>query len=281
MNRMIFSGISASTINLEKSVGSRKATQATDAPGKPEKSLITSKVTTSFPDSPCTPIFYVSFSRPTDFSRLNSALTLCILVLVSGCSLMPNNEDDYTKSRANPTLEEPPEISLPTPNAAYKIPKSAAPKVESPQSAESGSSSEKIELRRDGSLRWLDVPIASNEVWQMVVAFWKDQDVKLAESDAKLAMLETEWIESKAGIPTEGLKGLLKKAVGSDSDLALRDKYRLRIRTENNASQIYLTHRGAVLTHAKGDTPHWEMRQPEPEREAEMLRRLQLFLSHQ
>ncbi len=223
------------------------------------------------------------------FSSVSKAglLAMVFLLLTNGCSLMPNNEDDYKKSRANPTLEEPPEISLPTPNAAYKIPKSSAPKIEKSSStgssklAEGGSSSGKIELKRDGSLRWLDVPIAANKVWPMVVEFWINQDVKLAESDAKLAMLETEWVESKAGIPTEGLKDLFKKAVGSDSDLALRDKYRLRIRTENDASQIYLTHRGAVLTHAKGDAPHWEMRQPEPEREAEMLRRLQLFLSHQ
>jgi hypothetical protein len=56
-------------INLETSVGSQKSTQALDAPGKPEKALITNKVTSSFSDSPCTPITYTSFSRPTKVSR--------------------------------------------------------------------------------------------------------------------------------------------------------------------------------------------------------------------
>ena len=44
--------------------------KSVDAPGKSEKALITSKVTMSFSDSPCTPMAYVSFSRPTDFSRM-------------------------------------------------------------------------------------------------------------------------------------------------------------------------------------------------------------------
>ena len=58
-------------LNLESSAGSRKSTQALGAPGKTEKALITSKVATRFSVSPCTPISYVSFPRPTEDSRLN------------------------------------------------------------------------------------------------------------------------------------------------------------------------------------------------------------------
>ena len=213
-------------------------------------------------------------------------ISIISLLLVSGCSLLPSStEGDYEKSRANPKLEEPPEISLPTPSAAYQIPKASAPKISKPEKSkqersETDPSDAKVELNRDGSLRWLTVPMAADKLWPLVLEFWKEADVKLAESDDKLGMLETEWVESKAGIPTEGLKDLLKKAVGSDSDLALRDRYRVRVRAKGDTALVFLTHRGAVLTHAGGDTPHWEMRQPEPEREAEMLRRLQLFLSH-
>ena len=57
-------------LNLKTAVGSPKSTQALGAPGKSEKPLITNKVTTSFSDSPCTPIAYASFSRPTAVSRL-------------------------------------------------------------------------------------------------------------------------------------------------------------------------------------------------------------------
>jgi hypothetical protein len=54
-------------LKSHKSVGSRKAAQSIGVPGKPEKTLITSKVTTSFSDPPFTPMAYTSFSRPTDF----------------------------------------------------------------------------------------------------------------------------------------------------------------------------------------------------------------------
>jgi len=40
--------------------------QPLGAPGKPEKHLITNKVTTVFSDSPYTPMAYASFSRSTD-----------------------------------------------------------------------------------------------------------------------------------------------------------------------------------------------------------------------
>ena len=46
--------------------------QALGAPGKTEKTLITRKVTTIFSVSPCTPISYMSFPRPTDVSRIIS-----------------------------------------------------------------------------------------------------------------------------------------------------------------------------------------------------------------
>jgi len=58
------------SVTLETAVGSRKSTQALDAPGKAGKYLITNKVTMNFPASPCTPISYIPFSRPTAVSRV-------------------------------------------------------------------------------------------------------------------------------------------------------------------------------------------------------------------
>ena len=60
--------------NLETSVESRKSAQALGVPSKAEKCLITNKVTTNFYASLCTPISYVSFSRPTEVSRFKSSL---------------------------------------------------------------------------------------------------------------------------------------------------------------------------------------------------------------
>ena len=57
--------------NRETAVGSQKSTQALGAPRTIKKCLITPKVTTNFLISPCTPIPYASFLRPTAVSRFN------------------------------------------------------------------------------------------------------------------------------------------------------------------------------------------------------------------
>jgi len=58
-------------LNLKKAVGSRKSTQALDAPSKFKNLLITNKVATQFLNSLRTSISCMSFPRPTAFSRLN------------------------------------------------------------------------------------------------------------------------------------------------------------------------------------------------------------------
>ncbi len=58
------------TMILEMAVGSQKSAQALGAPGKIKKCLITTEVTTTFFISPCTPISYTAFLRPTAVSRM-------------------------------------------------------------------------------------------------------------------------------------------------------------------------------------------------------------------
>jgi len=60
--------------NLETAVGSQKSAQALGAPRKIKQCLITHKVATNFLISPCTPIPYASFLRPTAVSRFNYAV---------------------------------------------------------------------------------------------------------------------------------------------------------------------------------------------------------------
>ncbi len=199
------------------------------------------------------------------------------LMLLGGCAWLGPDENAYKQSKMNPPLEAPPEITLPTRSGAYDVPRAKAPPVASPESGQL----EEIRIERDGSLRWLSAPMLTPEqAWEKVLAFWKSRKVALAESDGASKMLKTEWIETKAGIPTEGIKDLFKKAIGDDSDLVLRDQYRVRIEKADKGVRIYLTQRGAVLTKGKDGVARWQMRQPEPETEARMLQALQLYLAH-
>jgi len=58
------------TLTLETAVGSQKSAKALGAPDKIQKCLLTTEVTTTFCISPCTPISYTSFLRPTTVSRV-------------------------------------------------------------------------------------------------------------------------------------------------------------------------------------------------------------------
>ncbi len=64
------------SLNLETVVGSQKSAQALGAPGKIQKCLITTEVTTTFCISPCTPISYTAVLRPTAVSRLKKGVSL-------------------------------------------------------------------------------------------------------------------------------------------------------------------------------------------------------------
>ncbi len=212
--------------------------------------------------------------------RLRLSMALSILILVAGCSWLGPREDAYKESKLEPSLEAPPEITLPPKNNAYAIPKAEAP-ANCGKTEEGGKGAPAIQIKRDAQLRWLDAPYGPDEAWKKVLAFWKQRDVELAEQDEQLKLLKTEWIEARQGLPSKGLKNLVKKALGGDSDLVLRDQYRVRVEDAGNGrSNIYLTHRGAYLTAGKDGATRWEMRQPEPEAEGEMLQALQLFLAH-
>jgi len=70
-------------LNLEKSIGSPKSTQALNAPSKLKNLLIINKMTTQFFNSLCTSISRESFLRPIGFSRLKFSILLLSLVLIS------------------------------------------------------------------------------------------------------------------------------------------------------------------------------------------------------
>jgi len=75
------------TLNLENAVGSRKSTQALNAPSKFKNLLITNKVATQFLNSLCTSISCMSFPRPTTFPRLRQQIVLACALIAGSISV--------------------------------------------------------------------------------------------------------------------------------------------------------------------------------------------------
>jgi outer membrane protein assembly factor BamC len=96
-------------------------------------------------------------------------------------------------------------------------------------------------------------------------------------------VIETGWSENRADIPQGPIRNLLGKVIDSVYSAATRDQYRVRLErgVETGTTEIYLTHRGVeeVVTGSATDSNTvWQPRPTDPELEAEMLKRLMVYL---
>jgi len=136
----------------------------------------------------------------------------------------------------------------------------------------------KIEVKRDGNIRWLAVRDSTPEsLWPKVRTFWLEQGFKLKLEDSKIGILETDWQENRADIPQTGLRKLLGGVLDGLYSSPTRDKFRIRLERGVDATELYLTHRGAEEIN-RGDTFIWQPRPADPELETELLNRLMVFL---
>ena len=138
-----------------------------------------------------------------------------------------------------------------------------------------------IRVERDGNARWLVVPVAPEKLWMQVKEFWQDNGFVINIEMPEAGVMETDWAENRAKIPQGFMRDLLTKALDSLYSTAERDKFRTRLeRSATGGSEIYISERSmreVFITEGKEQT-RWEPKAPDPEIEAEMLRRLMVRL---
>jgi len=201
----------------------------------------------------------------------------------------------YEASRQVDSLEVPPDLIAPGMDQGFRIPEGpgervsarelerdarAAPRPATGQPTTILPETSDVQLRRDGQIRWLSVQASPEELWPQLRAFWRAQNLTLARDEPAIGVMETEWAEDLAGIPLGGTRGLLARALGTLYDAGTRDQYRLRVERQNGGTEVFISHRGAVeRAEADGQTSRWEIADPDPQLEAEMLNRLLVFLT--
>ncbi len=166
----------------------------------------------------------------------------------------------YQHDRLAPPLEVPPDLTQPQEKGDFAIPQIGRLWAEKMGLGDES----RIQVRRDGRLRWLVFQGDPRWLWQRVHDFWIDEGVGLAWEDRKLGILETRWITNP------------------DSRFA-RDRYRMRVEPGEAEGTVwlFLTHRGVneVFVDEENEVGRvWGSDFNDPELEVEVMGRFLEFL---
>jgi outer membrane protein assembly factor BamC len=234
-------------------------------------------------------------------------ITLAVVVAatLAACSspmgLMEAPKVDYKSAGQLPTLEIPPDLTTPTRDNRYVVPETgkgsatlSGYQADRDQQAKTGNVTtgvlptiDKMRVDRSGNQRWLVVAEPPEKVWPLVRDFWQENGFLIAINLPEAGVMETDWAENRAKIPNDWLRSTLGKLIDQIYSTAERDKFRTRLeRNEEGGTEIYISHRG--MTEVKQEGPRreggdtiWQPRTPDPELEAEFLRRLMIRLGTQ
>ena len=214
--------------------------------------------------------------------------------------VLPDHSLEYKKSRlAEENLELPPDLKSANFDDAMDVPPLegsatysdyATGQAQRKQTGRPGAETvlptvESVQLQRSGETRWLDVQAPPAQVWPKVVAFWRDQGILLVEQNPAVGVMKTDWIENRAEVPQGFLTRMFRKVADGLYATSTRDQYGIRMEPgpKPGTTEVRLTHRGMeekLETGTLGDAKRtvWQPAKSDPGKEAEMLRRLMLFL---
>src|SRR6185369_14954873 len=138
-----------------------------------------------------------------------------------------------------------------------------------------------VRIERAGMQRWLVVNRSADVLWNPVREFWQENGFLLAMDQSNLGIMETDWAENRAKIPQDFIRSTIGKALDSLYSTSERDRFRTRLeRSPSGGTEIYISHRGMkeVYINEGKEQTMWQPRPPDPELEAEFLRRLMVKL---
>jgi outer membrane protein assembly factor BamC len=226
-----------------------------------------------------------------------AVLGALLLAACSTSNILPEGKKIDYKSASKqtlPALQIPPDLTAPGRDNRYSVPDVAASPGQAtfssyqaertgvPRGTTSGEvlpSVDKIRIERNGDQRWLVLPDAPDKIWPLVKEFWQENGFLVNVEQPAVGVMETDWAEDRAKIPMDGLRNILGKVLDSVYDSGLRDKFRTRLeRSPAGGTEVYISHRGMEEKYVSSDRSQttWQWRPPDPNMEAEFLRRMML-----
>ncbi len=216
-----------------------------------------------------------------------SLLALAFAASLSACSFMEGEKIDYKSATKGVTLDVPPDLTQLARDSRYQV--AGGPVTASSYQVGQVASSMPVaatamgdvRIERAGTQRWLVVNRPADQLWGPIRDFWQENGFLLAQDQAALGIMETDWAENRAKIPQDFIRNTLGKLIDSVYSTSERDKFRTRLeRSASGGTEIYISHRGMieVYNNAQKDQTVWQPRPADPELEAEFLRRLMVKL---
>ncbi len=216
-----------------------------------------------------------------------SAVVACAALLITGCESMSSlgKRIDYKSTSAAPALEMPPELSSPRYDDRYAVQTAsglAAAKATGPQQADLLPTNPDARIQRSGNERWITARATPEQAWSVVRQFWGDMGFVVAVEQPNTGVMETDWAENRADLPSDFMRRTVGKYLDAFSSTYKRDKFRTRIErgTEPGTVDIFVSHRGmeqvptVKIDSVQGAGFAWALMPPDPSLEAEMLQRL-------
>ena len=214
-----------------------------------------------------------------------------MLVSLVGCSALTGNEKiDYgASSKRVPTLEMPPDLTIPSVDDRYKVPEAATNYSDYTKGSVAQTQAnaavlpemQTVRLERNGVQRFLVVRDKPEDVWLVIKAFWQEIGLTIKSEDQAAGVMETDWAENRAKIPQSGIRKMLGKVFNNVYSSGERDQYLTRLERSKDGSgtQIYISYRGKEeVFNADKTTSKWQDRPVDTEIEAIMLQRLMVRL---
>jgi outer membrane protein assembly factor BamC len=224
---------------------------------------------------------------------------ILVVAVVAGIALgacssvdIPTKKVDYKSTSKLPPLEIPPDLTRPGADDRFVVPdgnpkgtatlsdynkdRNSKPRTSSASAVLPNL--ENVRIERAGTQRWLVVPGTPEQMWPVVKDFWQESGFVINVESPEAGVMETDWAENRAKVPQSGLTGVLARALDSITSTSERDKFRSRLErgSQPGTTEIYISHRGMeeIFIDEYKDKMRWQPRKPDPDLEAEMLRKL-------
>lgn len=228
-----------------------------------------------------------------------SAMARCVIgalfltSMLSACEtmngLLATDKVDYKGAATAPSLDVPPDLTSTKPNPAFVVPPveavPGAALARQPTAAgnktigiPTASDPLGMHVERDGQTHILVIDGRTPEqLWPQLKEFWEENGFILQVDQPNAGVLETDWAENRAKIPSDWFRSTFGKLVDKLYSSGTKDKFRMLVeRSGNGGTDITITQRGMeeMLIGRYGETSRWVDRPREPALEAALLDKL-------